>query len=190
DSQVKLRGFRVELGEIEAVLAGHAAVEQNVVIMKDDGKGKRLVAYVVSNDHTPVTSLREFLHERLPDYMVPSVFVKIDALPLNANGKVDRLALPEPLETRPELTTRYESPQTTTERSLATIWTEVLGVGEPGIDDNFFELGGHSLLAMQVVARINQQLNLPLPIRELFERPTIRELALVVGARRAVPLQR
>jgi amino acid adenylation domain-containing protein len=190
DSQVKLRGFRVELGEIEAALAHHASVEQGVVIMKDDGKAKRLVAYVVSHDHTPVTELREFLHERLPDYMVPSVFMKMEALPLNANGKVDRLALPEPPETRPELTTHYESPQTTTEQMLASIWAQVLGVEGPGIDDNFFELGGHSLLAMQVVARINQQLNVTLPIRELFERPTIRQLAVVVGARHAVPLRR
>jgi len=198
DSQVKLRGFRVELGEIEAALAGHAGVKQSVVIMKDGGNAKRLVAYVVSNDDIPVTALRGFLQERLPDYMVPSVFVKMEALPLNANGKVDRLALPEPPATRPELTTGYESPQTTTERMLATIWTEVLGVDEPGIDDNFFELGGHSLLAMQVVARINEHLNLTLPIRELFERPTIRQLATAltcfgqrthVGARPVVPLR-
>src|SRR6185312_249737 len=113
DSQVKLRGFRVELGEIEAVLAGHIAVEQSVVVMKDDGKAKRLVAYVVSNDHTPVAELRKFLSERLPDYMLPSVFVKLATLPLNANGKLDRLALPEPPETRPELTTRYQPPETT-----------------------------------------------------------------------------
>ncbi|HEY6230140.1 MAG TPA: non-ribosomal peptide synthetase, partial [Pyrinomonadaceae bacterium] len=177
DSQVKLRGFRVELGEIESVLAGHAAVKENVVVLKDDGKVKRLIAYVVMNDHTPMAELRKFLSERLPDYMAPSVFVQLEALPLNANGKVHRLALPEPPQARPELTTCYQPPQTADESMLATIWSEVLDVERPGMDDNFFELGGHSLLAMQVAARVNQQLKLTLPIRELFERPTIRQLA-------------
>ena len=178
DSQVKVRGFRVELQEIETVLAGHSDIKDNVVVMRDDGGAKRLVAYFVSNGNTPsVTELRNFLSKRLPDYTVPSAFVQLKTLPLNANGKINRLALPEPPELRPETATPYGAPQTSTEKILAAIWSSVLRIDQPGIDDDFFELGGHSLLAMQVMARINEQLRVMLPLRELFDGPTIRQLA-------------
>ncbi|HEV2828702.1 MAG TPA: amino acid adenylation domain-containing protein [Pyrinomonadaceae bacterium] len=183
DSQVKVRGFRVELQEIELVLARHPAVKNNVVVMKNDGGAKRLVAYFVANSSTSsVAELRNFLTERLPDYMVPSVFVQLKALPLNANGKVNRRALPELPEKRPELTIPYRTPETSTEKTLASIWSTVLKIDQPGLDDDFFELGGHSLLAMQVMARINQQLKVTLPLRVLFDGPTIRQLAKKIAA--------
>jgi amino acid adenylation domain-containing protein len=179
DSQVKLRGFRVELGEVEAVLARHTAVKENAVVAREDSEGtKRLVAYFVPRDLAPsITELRTFLGSQLPDYMVPSTFVQLAALPLTANGKVNRRALPDPGEIRPDLSTEYESPQTPTEKLLEKIWREVLQLEKVGVEDNFFELGGHSLLAIQVIARINQQFKIMLPLRTFFDGPTIKKLA-------------
>lgn len=179
DSQVKLRGFRIELGEIEAILARHTAVKENAVVAREDGDGtKRLVAYFVPRGLAPtVTALRTFLSAQLPDYMVPSMFVQLAALPLTANGKVNRRALPEPEHVRPQLSTEYESPQTATEKLLEKIWSEVLQVNKVGVEDNFFELGGHSLLAIQVIARIHQQLKIILPLQSVFDGPTSRQLA-------------
>ncbi|MFP2903248.1 condensation domain-containing protein, partial [Corallococcus sp. 4LFB] len=147
--------------------------------------GKRLVAYVVAQPgHTvDATTLRNALKGRLPEYMVPSAFVVLEALPLNANGKVDRKALPN-LEAGAERTRQYVAPRTATEEALTNIWTQVLGVPQVGVEDSFFELGGHSLLATQVVSRIRTAFNVDLPLRALFETPTAAELAVQVDAAR------
>jgi len=180
DNQVKIRGFRIELGEIEAVIGQHAAVEQAVVMAREDSPGnKRLVAYVVSKQKPfpTVSELRSFLKKNLPDYMVPSAFAMLDAPPLTPNGKIDRKALPAPDEARPDLQGAFVAPRTPTEQLLAGIWAEVLKLEKVGIHDNFFDLGGHSLLATQVVSRIRSAFNLDLPLRSLFEKPNVAGLA-------------
>jgi len=179
DSQVKVRGFRIEPGEIESTLARHPGVKHSAVVAMADGNGtKALVAYFVARETVPsVSELREFLGARLPDYMVPSTFVELTALPLTANGKVDKRALPEPGKVRPTLATKYEAPTSTTEKRIEKIWAGVLGVNSVGINDDFFELGGHSLLAIQVMARINAQFKITVPLRMLFECSTIKKLA-------------
>jgi acyl carrier protein len=182
DDQVKVRGFRIELGEIESVLLGYESVRACVVVAKDDTLGgKRLVAYVVAAEGAEADSARLRAHaaERLPDYMVPSAFVLLEELPLTPNGKVDRKALPEP-EGR-GAGAEYVAPRTPVEELLAGIWAEVLGVERVGVNDNFFELGGHSLLAIQVTTRIRELLGVEVPLRALFESPTIDRLARVVA---------
>jgi amino acid adenylation domain-containing protein len=189
DDQVKIRGFRIELGEIEAVLARHAAVKQVVVLAREDSSGeKRLLAYVVANREASsagsssgvVTGeeLRTYLKQQVPDYMVPQAVMVLAKLPLNANGKIDRQELPEPEQA--QAARAYIAPRTETEKTIAAIWAEVLR-REPGqisVEDNFFDLGGHSLLATQVISRIRRALNIELPLRTLFESPTIGALAL------------
>ena len=181
DHQVKIRGFRIELGEVEVALQAHGSVSQAVVVAREDVAGdKRLVGYVVGADgDAPDTSeLRSHLKRLLPDYMVPSAFVVLEALPLTVNGKVDRKALPAP-EGRPaEL--EYVAPRTPVEEMLAQIWAEVLGVERVGIHDNFFELGGHSLMAIRVVSRLRDAFSVELPVRVLFEAPSMAELAAAV----------
>ncbi len=179
DQQVKLRGFRVELGEIEAALAGHPAIRECAVIARDDTNGeKRLIAYFVAEGAAPsVSELRAFMSGQLPDYVVPSAFVNLDALPLSANGKVDRLALPDPDNARPALAADYVAPGNAIQLRLSEIWSEVLRVQRIGINDNFFELGGHSLLATQVVSRVRNEFNIQMPLRVLFEHPTVAEMA-------------
>jgi acyl carrier protein len=183
DDQTKVRGFRVEPGEIEAALRQHAAVRENVVVARDNGQGShRLVAYVVAA-HEPaptVSELRGFLEEKLPEYMVPSAFVLLDALPLTPHGKIDRRALPVPDGTRPELNKPFVAPRTPTEKLLAEIWAQVLGVEPIGVQDNFFDLGGHSLLATQIMFRLRDTFQAEISLRILFEKPTIEELALAV----------
>jgi len=183
DDQTKVRGFRVEPGEIEAALRQHAAVRENVVVARDNGQGSHhLVAYVVAA-HEPaptVSELRGFLEEKLPEYMVPSAFVLLDALPLTPHGKVDRRALPAPDGTRPELNKPFVAPRTPTEKLLAEIWSQVLGVEPIGVQDNFFDLGGHSLLATQIMFRLRDTFQAEISLRILFEKPTIEELALAV----------
>nr|WP_279636042.1 non-ribosomal peptide synthase/polyketide synthase [Corallococcus terminator] len=184
DFQVKVRGFRIELGEVEAALGAQPQVRDAVVVVREDAPGdKRLVAYVVAQaGHTAdATSLRSELKERLPEYMVPSAFMVLESLPLNASGKVDRKALPMP-EAGAERTKVYVAPRSQTEKVLASLWEAVLGVKQVGIQDSFFELGGHSLLATQAVSRIRTAFNVELPLRALFEAPTIAELALKVEA--------
>jgi amino acid adenylation domain-containing protein len=179
DHQVKVRGFRVELGEIESVLLEHEAVHQAVVVARADSTGEqRLVAYVVYADgqRASVESLRESLSGRLPHYMIPSVFETLQAFPLTPNGKVDRKGLPEPSSLRPDLERQYVPPRTATEETLAGIWSEMLGIEQVGVHDEFFDLGGHSLLANQVLLRINQTLDTRLTLRDLFEKPTIAGL--------------
>jgi non-ribosomal peptide synthase protein (TIGR01720 family) len=183
DDQVKIRGFRIELGEIEALLGQHPAVQETVVMVREDVPGnKRLVAYVVINQAAAPTipKLRHFLKQQLPEYMVPSAFVLLDALPLTPNGKVDRRALPAPDTTRPELAGTYVTPRTSVEELLAGIWTDVLRLEKVGIHDNFFELGGDSILSIQIMARANQA-GLRLTPKQLFGNQTIAELATVAG---------
>jgi aspartate racemase len=178
DHQVKIRGFRIELGEIESVLAGLPGVREAVVVTREDVSGdKRLVAYLTAKEgKLPQNSeLRGLLQAKLPEYMVPSAFVTLDRFPLTPNGKVDRNALPQPDQAR--ATTGFVPPRTPTEVGLATIWGEVLGLKQVGIHDNFFELGGHSLLAIRLISEINRVLMVALPVRALFQHPTIEELA-------------
>ncbi|MEM7588225.1 MAG: amino acid adenylation domain-containing protein, partial [Acidobacteriota bacterium] len=171
DFQVKVRGLRIELGEIEFVLAAHPAVREAVVTAID---GERLVAYLTPDGTPPESSeLRRSLAQRLPDHMVPAIFVVLDELPLSVNGKVDRKALPTPEAER----TPSRPPSTPLERQVATIWQELLGVERVGADDHFFALGGHSLLATQVVSRLRQRCGIELPVRSLFEAPTVAQLA-------------
>jgi amino acid adenylation domain-containing protein len=179
DHQVKLRGFRVEPGEIESVLVAQPAVSEAVVIVHaEEGGDKRLVAYVAAaGDEAPSESeLREQVAQRLPSYMVPSAFVVLEKLPLTANGKVDRDALPGPDAMRSE-GEGYTAPRSEVEAQLAQIWAEVLKLEKVGVHDNFFDLGGHSLMATQAVSRIREQLDVELPLSEMFDYPTVAELA-------------
>jgi acyl-CoA synthetase (AMP-forming)/AMP-acid ligase II/acyl carrier protein len=183
DHQVKVRGFRIELGEIETMLNVHPGIREAVVIVREDNPGdKRLVAYTVPDQEpVPTTSdLRKFLGEKLPGYMVPSVFVTLDALPLTPNGKVDRRVLPAPDQNRPELEVTFAAPRTPVEEGVAKIWAELLGLERVGIHDNFFELGGHSLLAAQVISRLDSEFEVKLSLRSFFEVPTITELVTMI----------
>ncbi|MFN6530371.1 non-ribosomal peptide synthetase [Nostoc sp. ChiSLP03a] len=179
DNQVKVRGFRIELGEIETVLAAHPQVKEAVVIARVDQPGnKRLVAYIVPKQHLDTGELLCYLKQKLPEYMLPSAFVKLlDALPLTASGKIERRALPAPTtrETR-NISTELIPPRTATEEVLTAIWSDVLGLEKVGIHDNFFALGGHSLSAMQVIARLRETFKVELPISCLFDYPTVVEL--------------
>jgi hypothetical protein len=178
DAQVKLRGFRIEPGEIEAVLAAHAGVSQAAVIARQDGSGgQRLIGYVVaaSGAALDTASLRAGLVRQLPDYMVPSVLVVLERLPLTPNGKLDRRALPEPELASGRLLRAPRSPQ---EAMLCSLFAEVLGRPRVGIEDNFFELGGHSLLATRLISRIRASLAVEVSIRSLFEAPSVAALAL------------
>ena len=177
DSQLKIRGFRIELGEIESVLGRYGAVAQAVVVARDNGAGdKQLVAYLVAEEGGDVSpaGLKDYLRRHLPDYMIPAAFVVLEQLPLTPNGKVDRKALPAPERAAAE---GYNAPRTPLEELLAGIWADVLGIERVAIDDNFFDLGGHSLLATQIMARIGDSFHLSLPLRELFESPTVAGLA-------------
>ncbi|HSK79061.1 MAG TPA: non-ribosomal peptide synthase/polyketide synthase, partial [Thermoanaerobaculia bacterium] len=181
DHQVKIRGFRIELGEIEAALARHRQVDEAVVLVRDEAGDRRLVACLGAAEAPAAEELRALLAETLPDYMVPSAFVVLPALPLTSHGKVDRRAL---LEIRPETGTgrAYQPPRTPTEEVLAGLWASVLGVERVGISDNFFDLGGHSLVATRLVARVRQVFGVEVPLRALFEGPTVAELARRVAA--------
>jgi acyl carrier protein len=180
DFQVKIRGHRIELGEIETILGAHPLIQSSVIVCREDIPGdKRLVAYLVTNPkETPSTrDLRDFLAEKLPDSMMPSAFVILEALPLTPNGKVDRQALPAPDTTRPELEKDFVAPRTDVEKELERIWIEVLGLDRVGIHDDFFELGGHSLKAAQVINRVYSKMGVELPLISIFESPTIAEIA-------------
>jgi amino acid adenylation domain-containing protein len=202
DDQVKIRGFRIELGEIEAVLARHALVKQVVVLarggeLEKDAQGeKRLLAYVVpsrevsasaGSTSTTITGeeLRTYLKQQVPDYMVPQAVVILAKLPLNANGKIDRQALPEPEQA--QAARAYVAPRTETEKTIAAIWAEVLR-REPGqisVDDNFFDLGGHSLLATQVISRVRERFSVEIPMRAMFDQPLVSGLAQTVEQAKA-----
>jgi amino acid adenylation domain-containing protein len=177
DYQVKLRGFRIELGEIEAVLEQHPAVRQCVVMVREDVPGnQRLVAYLVTKNIT-IDELRQYLRQKLPEYMIPSAFLFLNSLPLTPNGKVNRRALPAPENNNLELASSFVAPRHPVEEVLVGIWTQVLGVSQVSIHDNFFELGGHSLLATQVISRIRKTFGVDISLQRLFEFPTIAELA-------------
>ncbi len=179
DQQVKIRGFRIELGEIETALAQHPSIRANVVVAREENSGqKRLVAYIVPQPGQiapTLSDLRHFLEEKLPEYMVPSAFVRISNISRLPNGKIDLKALPDP-----ELSGTFVAPRTAVEKILADIWAQVLRLEQVGIQDNFFELGGDSILSIQIVAKANQA-GLQLTPKQVFDRPTIVELAAVVS---------
>ena len=180
DHQVKIRGFRIELGEIEAVLSEHPLIQQVVVVPHNDPPGSaRLIAYIlIAQQPVPtVSELRQYLLNRLPEYMVPAVFVFLESFPLTTNGKVDRRHLPAPEGNRPHLGSNYVSPRNETERNLSEIWQELLNLKQVGVEDNFFELGGHSLLATQLISRLDESFHINLPLRTIFETPTLAGLA-------------
>jgi amino acid adenylation domain-containing protein len=184
DTQVKIRGFRVEPGEVESVLLEHPEVREVVVLPRDDGgDDKRLVAYVVLREGSAGSSrdLREFLQARVPEFMVPSAVMLLSAMPVNSVGKVDRNALPVPDRSRPDVKQAYVPPRTPIEEELAGVVAQVLGLKRVGVLDNFFELGGHSMLATQVVSRVRQLYHLDLPLRSLFERPTVEGLSVALA---------
>ncbi|MQY11298.1 Tyrocidine synthase 2 [Streptomyces sp. RB5] len=173
DDQVKIRGYRIELGEVESVVAEHPSVSQAVVLVREDGQGdKRLVAYVVASG---TEGLKEYAAGRLPEYMVPSAFVALDVLPLTANGKLDKRALPAP-EDASAVSVRGRGPRNSTEERLCAVFGDVLGLASVGIDDSFFDLGGHSLSATRLVSRIRAEFEAELSIRVVFEHPTVAGL--------------
>ena len=186
DQQVKVRGYRIELGEIEAVLSQHEQVREAIVVAAERGEGgeKQLVGYVVVEDGAALqtSELRRHLGEKLPEQMIPSIFVQLTELPLTPNGKVDRRALPSPDISQQRGTDAYVAPRTPIEELTASIWQQVLGLEQVSIHDNFFELGGHSLLATQVVSRLRQTFSVELPLRALFESPTVEALAERISA--------
>lgn len=193
DHQVKVRGFRIELGEIEALLARDATVAQAVALAREDRPGDvRLVAYVVPTPGMSCSDekLRTMLRGLLPEYMVPQHILVLDALPITLNGKVDRAALPKPELLAPS-DQEYVAPRNDNEQLLANLWQEVLGIGRIGIHDDFFQLGGHSLLAAQVVSRLSRDRGIALPMRSIFEAPTIARIALLMAdTREAVRIPR
>ena len=191
DHQVKIRGYRIELGEVEAALGEHPAVREAVVMAQRQGGGSRLLAYVVPNpevwpsDRAADPDLRAFLADRLPDYMLPAAFLEIDALPLTANGKVDRASLERSAARRVaagRAAIRADSIVTPQEEVLAAIWSEVLDIEQIGADGDFFELGGHSLLATRVISQIRLAFRVELPLRAIFEASTLTELARRITA--------
>ena len=184
DHQVKVRGFRIEPGEIEAALLRFPGVRESVVLVREDRPGdRRLVAYLAADGEPPkAEALREELGRTLPAYMVPAVFVTLERLPLTPNGKVDRRALPVPEVGRPEIEAVYVAPRTPVESTLAGIWSEVLGLERVGARDDFFALGGHSLTATSVLARVRDALRVDLPLSVVFERRTVEGMALAVAA--------
>jgi hypothetical protein len=180
DHQVKVRGFRIELGEIEHQLQSYPGVAQAVVVVREDTRGDpRLVAYWRGDISTePTTSeFRRFLESRLPEYMVPSVFVRLLEFPLTPNGKVDRSKLPRPSGDRPVVDTEYVAPHTELERVISGIWQDVLNVDKVGTRDNFFDLGGNSLLIVQVQSKMRHAMDRHIPLVEFFQRPTVSAMA-------------
>ncbi len=179
DQQVKIRGFRVELGEIQSVLAAHPGVREAAVIAASDADGgKRLLAYFVPIGEAPSTcALRTHMKTRLPDYMIPAAFIPLATLPLNSNGKLDHHALPAPAEVPVPEPTAEAAPQTELEREIAAFWAEVLGHNGIGLHDDFFAIGGHSLLAIRLLSRMREKFGVDLPVRHLFETPTVSGIA-------------
>ncbi len=188
DHQVKLRGYRIELGEIEATLRQHEAITDAVVMIRENALGeKQLIAYLVGKgDSSALSQLKSHLKERLPDYMMPTVFVRIQSLPLTANGKVDRAKLPAPdqlnSQTIKSFAAPFVAPRTPFEEELATIWRKLLKVEQVGVHDDFFELGGHSLIATQLALRVQETFNVSLTLQAIFDNATINDLAALITA--------
>jgi amino acid adenylation domain-containing protein len=183
DFFVKIRGYRVELEEIEMALLEFPGIRDVVVTAANNNSGdERLVAYLVAKTVTRpnISELRHFLTDKLPDYMVPATFVFLDTLPLTDTLKVDRKALPEPKPSRPEIAASYAAPRNSIEETLVKIWADVLDLDQVGIDDNFFDLGGHSLAATRVIARVLDTFSLRLPVKALFNSPTVAEMATII----------
>jgi aspartate racemase len=189
DEQVKIRGFRIEVGEIEAVLAQHSNVRESVVVAREDDRGgTRLVAYVVANNGDLQTAeLRNYLKQRLAEYMLPSAIVRLEAFPLTPNGKLDRRALPAPRGAGYETDGPYVAPRSELERLIAGVWREALAVERVGVRDNFFNLGGHSLLLIRVNNRLREALQIELPVVALFKYPTVSALAEHLSRSHAQP---
>jgi amino acid adenylation domain-containing protein len=188
DSRVKVRGYGVEIGEIEMALLNHPDIREAIVVARQNELGEsRLVAYFTSIDPRELNAsdLRTFLKEKLPDYMIPSDFVILDRIPLGPGGKVDRKALAAPDNSRPQLASAYIAPKTPIEVQLAKIWSDLLDIDRVGINDNFFDLGGHSLTASRVISRVIQTFRLNLPLKLLFDSPTVAEMASVIAANQA-----
>ena len=186
DTQVKLRGNRVESGEIESRLNRHPAVRDSLVLARQDGEGrKRLVAYFLSRQvpAPPNKELSDFLRTMLPEQMTPSAFVGLNAWPLAPNGKVDRCALPLPEQLNRPSRRSFAGPRSQVEKTVTKIWSELLGNARVGVHDNFFELGGHSLLAVQAVARLEESFKIQLSVRSLFEKPIAADLAREIERR-------
>ena len=180
DGQVKVRGFRIELGEVEAALSQHPAVRDIVAVVREDAPGdRRLVAYVVMNspENTATADLRGFLKQKLPEYMLPTSFVLLEKLPITPSGKVDRKSLPAPDTSALSLRSNYVAPRTDTEQQVSQIWSQILKLEKIGIHDNFFELGGYSLLGTQILTRVRKIFAINIPLKVLFESPTITEFA-------------
>ncbi|TYP79318.1 non-ribosomal peptide synthetase [Paenibacillus methanolicus] len=189
DDQVKIRGYRIELGEIERTLLLHEAISEAVVTVRDDGRGgQRLVGYAVADRACSASELRKHCGERLPSYMIPEAFVQLEAMPLTASGKADRKSLPEP-ELEPSPGTAYVAPRTKKEAKLAVLWAALLDRERVGAEDNFFELGGHSLKAAALTAAIQSQFGIRLPLKAVFQHPTVRELSayMQAGSMEAAP---
>ncbi|WP_420954369.1 bacitracin non-ribosomal peptide synthetase BacA [Bacillus haynesii] len=182
DHQVKIRGFRIELGEIESRLEMHEDINETIVTVREDEENRPYIcAYMTAKREIPVEELRGFLEEKLPDYMIPAYFVKLDKLPLTKNGKVDRKALPEP-DRRMGAESEYEAPRNETEEKLAAVWQDVLHVEKAGIHDHFAQMGGHSLHAMELIAKIKEKMNVEIPLHQLFKLATIKELSTFIEA--------
>jgi amino acid adenylation domain-containing protein len=190
DQQVKVRGYRIELGEIDAVIERHRAVKEAVTVVRESESGnKSLATYIVPAQRpgADVEELQRYLTDQLPDYMVPGIIVRLDKMPLTANGKIDRRALPDPADI--ELTGRasYAEPRNAVEEVVVRIWEEVLGVEKIGINDNFIMMGGHSLAAMQVLARLRKTFQIGVPVRVLFEARNVAELVQAMSAEERIP---
>ena len=183
---VKVRGYRVDIDEIEAALREFPGIKEAVVVARNNNSGnEQLVAYSVSTIQPgpDVSELRTFLREKLPEYMIPAAFVTLDAMPLTATHKIDRKALPAPSNSRPQIATAYVEPKTPIERELAKIWAEVLSVGQVGIRDDFLALGGHSLAATRIISRVVSVFRLQLPLRALFDSPTVAAMAVMIAGK-------
>jgi thioesterase domain-containing protein/acyl carrier protein len=181
DHQVKIRGFRIELGEIEAILESHPAVLESVVdIRAGEDQTKHLIAYVVAklNNNEFITGLRIYLQTKLPEYMIPSIIIVLDKMPLTASGKINRQALPEPDRDTIRVEKRYVAPRNSLEEKLSVIWAKHLGINKVGVKDNFFEIGGHSLLAVRLIADIKKEIGKEVQLPDLFKRQTIEQISL------------
>nr|WP_309245933.1 non-ribosomal peptide synthase/polyketide synthase [Bacillus glycinifermentans] len=187
DHQVKIRGFRIELGEIENQLLKYEGIDRAAVIARESQDGsKYLCAYITLEKTAGISDIRKYLLKELPDYMVPQYFVKLDRLPLTANGKIDRKALPEP-DGYVSSPAEYEAPRNAAEEKLVSIWKEVLGIDKIGISHNFFEIGGHSLKAAALAAKMHKELNVEVPLRQIFETPTIKDLGEFIESTKESP---